>query len=49
MMKIVKLLIENIMSMYFVSGHNHAKIAKQCEHCKKLELIYYFYHTRFCA
>ena len=33
--------------MYSVEAYNRAKIAKQCEHSTKLELIYYFYHTRF--
>ena len=37
----------SIQNMYFVLAYNGAKIAKQCKHCTKLELIYDFYQTRF--
>ena len=33
--------------MYIVLAYNHAKIAKQCKHRTKLELISDFYHKRF--
>ena len=33
--------------MYFALAYNGAKIAKQCKHCTKLELISDFYQTRF--
>ena len=35
--------------MYFVLAYNGAKIAKQCKHCTKLDLISDFYQTRFWA
>ena len=33
--------------LFYVLENNRSKIAKQCKHCTKLELIFNYYHTRF--
>ena len=39
----------NLKYNFYVLAYICAKIDKQCEHFTKLEKIYYFYHTHFCA